>query len=172
VAGAVGIGLVANRVVPTHVVWTAKFDTVPPGYTVKATQDPAFMARTLINTTCEIADGVERGGMKLECLEPRDAPTVGEMRLEGSSVKSVRAAQVAIVKQVRTLLPTTTVYVRDKFVAGRPTWIRTAPVWLGIVALFLVVFVPPRRMRRRRDPAPDDAAGAPAPVSVSASRAP
>jgi hypothetical protein len=153
-AGAVGVavavGVVLARAAPTHVVWAAEFDTVPAGFTVRTTQDPAFIGRVLIDTTCETITAVPDLDVKIECSEPRQAPTIGELRIEGADQATTRHAVTTIAELTNHVLPVTRFYPTQRFVEGRPTWATSAPVWLGLTALAAAVLVPPVPRRRSR----------------------
>jgi hypothetical protein len=148
VVGALAVGIVLSHAVPEHVVWTAEFDTVAPGFTQSVDADPAFIGRVLIDTTCVVVNGTEDLGATVACRQPREAPTIGEMRIEGSDSASVHAAVQLVRRRVQALLPQTRIFVAEPFIRGRPTWARTAPVWMGMAGLALAVLAPRRRARR------------------------
>jgi hypothetical protein len=143
VASAVAAGAALAAAAPTHVVWAAQFDTVPLGFTAKAAQDPAFIGRVLINTTCEVIGALPDLGAKLECREPREAPTVGEVRVQGRDGRSTAVAVDRILEQMDAWLPQNRVFVTSALVEGRPTWATTAPVWLGLTGLATALLLPP-----------------------------
>lgn len=148
--GGFGAGVVIAVVAPSHVAWSARFDTVPVGFTEKAEQDPAFIGRVLINTTCQVLSSAPDLGATLDCLEPRRAPTLGEMRIEGRTEADARQAVDSTLALMDEYMPQNRVFVVDEFVEGQPTWAATAPAWFGFVGVAGAVLLPaPRRWRQR-----------------------
>jgi hypothetical protein len=71
----------------------------------------------------------------------------------------VHAAVQLVRERVRAFLPQDHIFVSEPFIRGRPTWAKTAPVWMGMAGLALAVLAPRRRARR---------AGASPPVATAA----
>jgi hypothetical protein len=158
---AAGGGLLVYIGAPTHVAQTFTFTTLSPF--TQAVNNPPNTGKALINTVCNTATigQFSQRTVTLTCRDPNEGqqqplsvagPGQGELRIEAPDAVTARAVIVEFVRVVRSeprmqnfqLLPST----RGP-ISGRPTIMRTAPVWLPMIVGFGAIMLPGERRRRR-----------------------
>jgi hypothetical protein len=140
VIGAVA-GAVLTLFVPARAATTAAFDVLSVEAAQAGGAEGSLIGRYLINTTCAVANTVEADGIDIECREPREASTIGELRVEGDAREDVDAAYATAITQIERHLPE--VRVLSLSVArSKPTWARTAPVWFAVLGLAAALLFP------------------------------
>lgn len=155
---AAGFLLIANTAPRASMVMrfttrSATFETVSNG--------PApFIGTMLVNTTCEIFESrVAAAGHNATCYDLRSETGIGDVRIEAPDPASLDRIARSAATVVRSRLRSPRFYLMDVDHHVRPTWVRTAPVWMGIAGAAFAVLVPPlppmrrRRSRARRPPA-------------------
>jgi hypothetical protein len=167
---AVGGGLLVYAASPTHVAETFTFSTLSP--LTQAVADPPNTGKVLIHTVCNTATvgHFSSKPVQLSCRDPNEgqAPGLfvagagqGELRIEAPDAATARAVIVEFVKLVHSepRLQSFRLYpASNGLQSGRPTVLRTAPVWLPMVIGFGVLMLPDERRRRRDQPPPTDEA--------------
>ncbi len=155
VAGALAAGLVWSYAWPSHTAATVIFETLPPGR-LTGFGDPVDEGRRLIGTTCAVAEvyAARNEEISLDCRDLNGPSGVGELRAEAADAERATQALVElaqlVVEQTRVQNLTFRPVVPPQ--TGRPTVVRTAPVWLPLSMLLLVLVVPsgPLRSLERR----------------------
>lgn len=143
-------GLVLTSVAPTHAAHRAVFDVMGAEARVRVDQDPEFIGRVLITTVCDLVAPYDAPGVGVECWEPRQSSTIGELRIEGSEPADVRHAADDITARIEYALPGARVRPVAQLEEGTPTWASTAPVWGALTGLGAAALLP-RRRRGHRD---------------------
>lgn len=168
------IGILFAAVAPTHTAASYRFETLQEPLLSEARyQNEGFVGRVLIHTACSAAGLANARGprAKLECTDIRAGQGIGEMRLESGSRRRLDQALVATRTAAAGVVRGFRAHRLSGAVTGRPTWARTAPAWLGVLALGGALLCPPRRRPPRRRPnggAPSDDARPRAPEVLAA----
>lgn len=152
VAGAFAGTLLAVAV-PATASLTYRFDTMPVTRLVTANDDRSYAGRFGVHTACALQTAAMEhvAGAAIQCRDPRQGGSIGEVRITGTETAVRDAADAAqrggtLIRGYRAL-PVTGV------VVGRPTWARTAPVWGAIAGAAGAILLPAMAVqwpRRRR----------------------
>ena len=155
------LGALAAGLAPGHSAQTSRLLTIP-AFREVGPYDPVTAGRTVLNNACAFID--ERAGSlpaRVRCTDLQSAAGVGQLRVEAANAATVDHVTDLLGKELRdrgqvyaSIVPETGI--ED----GTPTPLRTAPVWLGLLALGRLLLP----ARRRPRAAPDQ----PAVVSSSA----
>lgn len=151
VAGAFAVGAGLALAWPEHSVVVARFDTLSSAR-LAGPGNPVAEGRRLVATTCATADLYDAldDGVRLDCRDLNSSAGGGELRAEAADGQQAGIALgdlarlVATQTSVRDLQLTAVGAVQT----GRPTVVRTAPVWLPFALLLLVLLVPSGPLRR------------------------
>lgn len=153
VAGVVA-GLAILVATPPHTAVEFRFSTLAPGWEVRGGGLMTFPGVALARTTCLLLPAVQRlePDAKIECREDfmRTIAGWGVVRVQARTPEKVQEATTTFRRFVEGYFPTFQPHFTDEMRTGRPSWARTAPVWLGISGLLAALFAPPVRLRLRR----------------------
>lgn len=175
VAAAAGGVVVAAA--PVHAAQDYEFTTLTATHETLA-YDAVTPAEALIGTVCGQATSLRTLGphVSVDCVNSFGAAGVGTIRIQAPTRPALAHAQQALVHELTGpgRLPTFRLLAVDAVATGRPTVARTAPVWLPLLALGLLILVPwrprPAGSPRRREPAPPPPGRAPAPAAADRPR--
>ena len=110
-----------------------------------------FIGTMLVNTTCEIFETrVATAGHTVTCYDLQSGLGIGDVRIEAPDAAALTRITLSAATVVRRLLGSPRFYLLEADHNVRPTWVRTAPVWMGIAGGALGVLVPPLPPIRRR----------------------
>lgn len=148
-AGAAGLALAFAW--PAHTAITVRFETIS-ATRLTGFGDPVDRGRRLVGTTCAVAEqyAAGRDDVRLSCRDLNEAAGVGELRAEAADEQRATAALFEVAR----LVGQQTRVVDLRFIplgpaaSGQPTAVRTAPVWLPLTVLLLVLLVPSGPLRR------------------------
>jgi hypothetical protein len=157
--GTVGlsVGVVLAFAVPTHADVVTPFDAMPISRSV--TQGGGIIVGSIYtNTFCDVIHHIPLSGDAQVSCKDSETPGFGELRVDAPTLA---AAQRATTKLMEVIPPAAGVeYHASSSDVGRPTWARTAPVWLGLGTLLLALCCPvPSRRRSPVSPRPEPVAG-------------
>lgn len=131
------IGWVVYAAWPMHAASNYRFQTVERPELARTKADVAFGGRFLVNTACDLID-LEQDAHppgKVQCLESRVAPGVGSLRIETRDAATTTGIATRLESAVQERLPGFVLH-ELRSGEGRPTPIRTMPLWLpGVVAV-------------------------------------
>ena len=183
VAGALVVGTAATLAWPTHTAVTARFETLPAERLTGAF-DPVAEGRRLVTTVCGVADlyDLRDDGVRLDCRDLNGPAGVGELRAQAGDAERATAVLGDVAGLVRGSTRVAALRLSQDGPArtGRPTLVRTAPLWLPLAVLLLVLVVPSAPLQRlerrlagpgggaRRVHGQHVGAGLPRPVGASA----
>lgn len=163
VAAAVG-GVVAG-VAPVHAAQDYEFTTLTATHETLG-YDAVTPAEALIGTVCGEATSTRALGphVSVDCVNGFGAAGVGDIRIQAPSRAALARAHDALVGELNGpgRLPTFRLLAVDPVATGRPTAARTAPVWLPLLVLGLLILVPWRPRRAAGPPPPEPAPPPPA----------
>ena len=149
VAVAAGFLLIANTAPKASMV--LRFTTRSMSAEALSTGPPGFIGTMLVNTTCEIFESrVAAAGFTSNCYDLQTETGIGDVRIETPDPVSLNRITRAVATVVRGRLRSPRFYVLDVDYDVRPTWVRTAPVWMGTAGAAVAIFVPPLPPIRRR----------------------
>ncbi len=151
VAAALVTGLVVAYAWPSHIASTVVFETLPPGRLASDTTDPVDEGRRLVATTCAVAEQyATRNDVRVDCRDLNGAAGEGELRVQAGELEPVARALVEIEQIVRDRTRVTALRFRlaSPPAKGTPSLVRTAPAWLPLSVLLLVLLVPSEPLRR------------------------
>ena len=157
VAVAGGFLLIANTAPRAAAV--IRFTTRSATFEVLSRGSGEFIGTILVNTTCEIFETrVAVAGHTATCYDLQSELGIGDVRIETPDPASLTRVARSVATVVRGRMRTPRFYLLDEDHHVRPTWVRTAPVWMGIGGAALAVLLPPlpplrRRRARERQPA-------------------
>jgi hypothetical protein len=170
VVGATAVGFLIYVAAPTHVATTFTFTTLSP--VTEQQTDPADVGSVLIKTVCNVAaeDAFAQGGVHMTCQDPNaglaplavaqgqanGGPGQGVLRIQAKDRESGLAVLTDFTQAVHSVrqLHDVRLHVTAPMKFGRPTPLRTAPLWLPLAVGTAVLMLP----RRRR---PDQSANLP-----------
>jgi hypothetical protein len=135
VAG-VALGVAVMAVTPRAEAMTLQFTTVSPGAEATATGTTEFIARTLVNSACQVMTVMVRRlpDTEVSCLDPITGTGLGHVRLEMKRGGPLEGRARFLVAYARRAVPDLRAFVVETRVSATPTWARTAPVWGGLGA--------------------------------------
>lgn len=149
IAVLVGIGLATFA--PSSATTTLRFTTRAPFDEAAAENISPFADQIVLNSTCEILEArIEVFGHKVQCFDVQTAVGVGEVRIEAPTREAVQRDIRVAVAVVRRHLRTVRFYGVQSADRIRPTWVKTAPVWMGLAGSAIALMVPPVARRRPR----------------------
>jgi len=143
------VGVVLAIVVPTHADVVTPFDAMPIARSVSG-GGGIVVGSTYTNTFCSLVHDVRLSdGAQVSCKDS-DTPGFGALRVDAPTLAAAERAT----SKLQAALPEAAgiTYHASSFDVGRPTWARTAPVWLGLGTLLLALTCPTPVRRRRRSP--------------------
>lgn len=151
---AVIAGMALFVVWPTSASTTLRFTTRAPYDEAIGGAPNPFADRVIINTACEIIEArVAALDHHAQCYDLQSGSGLGDVRFEAPDAAALRrdlfVAAIVVVRR----LPTVRFFAVETKYDVKPTWVRTAPVWLGLTGLstaFLLPPIPPIRSRRSR----------------------
>jgi hypothetical protein len=136
------VGVTLAVAVPSHADVVTPFDALPLRILVNARGNQGYAGQFWRNTVCGTAKAVPLpAGVNLECHDRFQEPGFGQLRVDAPSLAKARAGMAT----VRTALEDHVHGIRfhpSSEEHGRPTWARTAPVWLGLGAFLISMFCP------------------------------
>jgi hypothetical protein len=139
---AVIAGLTIATVVPVHADVVTPFDSVPIETVIQAPGSIIFPGTYWRNDVCGVAKAVKLPhGVNLECQDRFQTPGFGQLRVDAPSLAKARAGMGTITSAVEQHIYGIRLHVSSEE-SGRPTWARTAPVWLGVGGVLLALFLP------------------------------
>jgi hypothetical protein len=149
-AASVGVGFAVARLTPTLVAQDALFTTMPAASQVPL-GDPILPGDILVATVCDAARVQTHldPDVRLECRPEPAATGYGRLRVEGPSTAQVVAAATEIQTTMRDRVDDRAfrLFPLAAPSRGRSSVLVTAPAWLPIGVVGLVVLVPWRRAR-------------------------
>jgi hypothetical protein len=150
VAVAAGFLLIANTAPRASMLM--RFTTRSATFEAVSRGPAPFIGTMLVNTTCEIIETrVVAAGHNATCYDLRTDTGIGDVRIETPDPASLERIARSAATVVRSSLRSPRFYLMDVDHHVRATWVRTAPVWMGIAGAALALLVPPLPpMRRRR----------------------
>jgi hypothetical protein len=155
-------GVVVGRVVPTHADVVTPFDAMPLGFVVDSPSSGTYAGNFWRNTACDVAKATKLPhGVNVECQDKFQAPGFGQLRVDAPSLAQARVGMQRVTSALQEYAFGIHFHPSSEEV-GRPTWARTAPIWAGVGALLIALFLPlPVRRndddeRRDRDVASGD----------------
>ncbi len=154
-AAALAAGVVVAVLAPVHHAVDYRFSTLPVAREV-GSYDPVVTGTTLINTTCGMAQAQQRAhpGVRLDCRESFTGPGVGDLRVQAADASTVREVTAALrAGAVRAGVAALDLVPATPDESGRPSAARTAPLWLPVLTV-MVLLLPWRAARRPRPPVP------------------
>jgi hypothetical protein len=136
-------------VAPIHYTATYRFDSMPFSRLAAATNNQVYVGQLLVNSICaSIENQPLPGGATTTCRDLHAGPGTGEVQVTSSTAAGTGAAQAATIN-AGSNFPGFAAYPVGGVTPGKPTGLRTAPVWLALIGLALGVLIPPRVDRRR-----------------------
>lgn len=151
VAAALGLGTVAALAWPEHSALTARFETLSPAR-LAGPGNPVEEGRRLVRTTCALAEQYSAldDGVLLECRDLNLSAGSGELRASAANPALTGAALGDFARVVLSQTPVQDLRLTaaGPIQTGTPTVVRTAPVWLPLSMLLLVLLVPSGPLRR------------------------
>lgn len=174
---AVAIGGVVAAAAPTHAAQHDDFTTLTATHETLG-YDAVTPAEALIGTVCGQVTAIRTlgPGVSVDCVNSFGPAGVGHIRIQAPSRAALARAQAALVHEVTGpgRLPTFRLLAVDPVATGRPTVARTAPVWVPLLVLGLLILVPwrPRPVGSppRPGPGPRPPARVPAPPAAARPR--
>jgi hypothetical protein len=169
------IGALVFALTPSHSAATYRFESVQSYWVNSAGAPQPFTGRVLADSACDIMTGAPRAdGVTVDCrrmdLTQPAWEGVGEVHIQAGSAEQVGTAEVAILNRAKSVLPGLHTFELGRIESGRPTWARTAPVWLSASGFILACLgLPLGRWRSR--PLGDGVPGWPS-VGAGAQRRP
>lgn len=161
---------------PLHAAQDYTFTTLTATHETLA-YDPVTPAEPLIGTVCDLVTTVHAFGphVSVDCVNAFGAAGVGTLRIQAPTRAALAQAQSLLVREVRGSgrLPPFRLLATDPVATGRPTVLRTAPVWLPLLVLGLLILVPWRRdppSPTRDGPEPRPPGRVPLPAAVGRPR--
>jgi hypothetical protein len=149
-AASVGVGFAVARLTPTLVAQDGLFTTMPAASQVPL-GDPILPGDILVATVCDAARVQTHldPDVRLECRPEPAATGYGRLRVEGPSTAQVVAAATEIQTTMRDRVDDRAfrLFPLAAPSRGRSSVLVTAPAWLPIGVVGLVVLVPWRRAR-------------------------
>ena len=145
---AAGVGFAVFFAAPEHIGVDSVFTAMSPVQQSGA-DDPVSTGNVLAATVCAAADFRQPTGATVTCTADPDATAYGNLRFEAQSRAGVVAAQASFAQTVRDRLGITSlrVYPIDPPRSGRTAVWATAPAWIPIGLVGVVVLAPWRRRR-------------------------
>jgi len=158
---ATAVGFFIYVAAPTHVAATFTFTTLSPA--TEFQQDPADTGSILIRTVCNVAaaDEFHQNDVSMTCQDPNaglaplaifhgdtlGGPGQGTLRLQARDIDAARAELLDFTTALHSVrqLHDVRLHVVAPLKTGRPTPLRTAPVWLPLVVGLIVILLPRRR---------------------------
>lgn len=132
---------------------TVRFTTRDTTFEAVSTAPTGFIGTLLVNTTCEIVRArVAAAGYRASCYDLRSSVGVGDIRIEAPTAAALERITRVVILVVRRALRSPRFFLLELEDGVRPTYVRTAPAWLGIAgaaAAWLTPPLPPLRRRRR-----------------------
>jgi hypothetical protein len=151
----VGLGALAWAEAPVHYTATYRFDAVPVRDVVAAPDTEVYVGQVLVTSICSsITNQALPPRTAVSCRDLDAGPGTGEVQVESPSASTTAEVVAATVRAGR-VFPGFAAHPLPGPVSGKPTALRTAPVWLGLAggaAAFLLPVRPVRRRRRRSAP--------------------
>jgi hypothetical protein len=151
VAGVVA-GLILVAVTTSTATATLRFTTRSAQSEARALSPDEFTGKVLINTACGIIEArVAALGGDSQCYDTQSGTGIGDVRIEARDVASIDRALTVAATVVRRSIPTVRFFRLSEEDDVRPTYVRAAPVWLGLFGLALALLapaLPPIRGRR------------------------
>ncbi len=144
VVAAVVVGSAVAVLWPSHVAVSTVFRTLPVAREAGGF-DPVGIGRTLVATTCGVAQAVAATDpeVSLDCRAREPAAGFGTLRIEAPTEAQARSVlrSVVLTTRERTRVTSLQVDLVGPPQRGVPTLARTAPVWFGLSALLLALLV-------------------------------
>jgi hypothetical protein len=176
VVTATAVGFFIYVAAPTHYATTFTFTTLSPATEFQS--DPADIGSTLIKSVCNIAasDEFHQNGVSMTCQDPNaglaplavlhgntiGGPGQGELRVQAHDPEAGLTALTDFTRAVHSVreLGQVRLHVITPLKSGRPTPLRTAPVWLPMIVGMAALMFPRRRRKvtRRNVPRQSDSA--------------
>ncbi|MDQ1375303.1 MAG: hypothetical protein QOJ09_2641 [Actinomycetota bacterium] len=146
VGAAMGLGLFA--LAPSHAVTHLVYETRSPASLSVQEGFPLYVNNVLSKTTCSLLAGAEDGwpDARLECEPLLQGSDAGRIRVEAHTIGAVRTVSQSATRFVKAQIPSFATHT-EPIERGKPTWARTAPLWLSIAGLAVWLLVPLRRRR-------------------------
>lgn len=168
-AAALLVGGLAAALAPVHAARDYELATLTATHE-SVEYDPVSAADSLVGTACGLLASSHAGGahVSVDCENTFGAAGEGRVRIQAPSRAALLRAETALARDVRGRGRLTTFTLRpvDEPATGRATALRTAPLWLPLLALGLLSLVP---WRRSAGAAPTRAVpGPPPPARVAA----
>jgi hypothetical protein len=139
---AVIAGLTIATIVPTHADVVTPFDSLPIDTVVQAPGSAVYPASFWRDDVCGVAKSVKLPhGVNLDCNDRFPTPGFGELRVDAPSPVKAQAGMRTITSAVEQHIDGVRLHASSEE-SGRPTWARTAPVWLGVGGVLLAIFLP------------------------------
>jgi len=149
----VAVGLVWLAVTPAHVAGTYRFATRAPRAEAIAGRPADFISRLFVITSCQVIRyRAEAFGANVHCYDLLTSTGLGEFRIEAGDAATIKRVLYAASFAAIEAVPGFQLFVQERPEPSKPTLVRTAPVWLGMVGGVLAAAVPPipaPRLRRR-----------------------
>ena len=165
-AGGVVAGLILLAVTPATAAATLRFTTISSATETVRQGPDDFTGRLLINTSCEIIEArVGAFGQKAKCYDTLSETGIGDFRIEADDATSLDRALTVAVTVVRRRVPSVRFFLLSSDDKVRPTYVKTAPVWLGLAGLAIAFLVPPLPPFDARAPRSDMSRSLPFPFS-------
>lgn len=146
-------GLILYVVASPASSWTLRFSVQSASDDVVAVGVSEVDHRVLINTICTIIQArTDALGHDADCYGLQAGAGVGDVRFEAPNDVALYRDSLAAGTVVRARLPGVRFFILEPVQRIRATWVRTAPVWMGLTGLTLALLLPPLpplRGRRR-----------------------
>lgn len=151
VVSGLAVGVTVALSWPIHTAVTARFDSLSPAALV-GPGNPVAVGRRLVATTCATAElySTRADEVQLDCRDLNSSAGTGELRAQAPDAARASAALGDLARIVSTQTQVTQLRLTalGPPETGRPTVVRTAPVWLPLSVLLLVLLVPSGPLRR------------------------
>lgn len=172
-----GLGALVLLAAPARAAGVLRFQTVNATTEAAAPGPHGHLRVTYVNTACDIMKTTAWGvrDARVDCYRllaetGRVETGVGEVRIEAPSVEDVRDHGRAIIGNAARSVRGFQSHIISSHPRIRPTWVRTAPVWLAAVG-FAAAHLSGAALRRRRKPRPAKRGTAQPPVGAPTSSA-